>query len=886
MGLSAGVVTVRPSGTVTFLFTDIEGSTRRWEADPDGMRAALAAHDAVLGAAVDGGGGWLFKHTGDGVCAAFGSARAAVDAAVHAQRLLGLPVRMGIATGEAELRGDDYFGRTLNTAARVMAAGHGGQILLAASTASLVSDVELVDLGLRSLRDLSSPVHLFQVRADGLRQDFPQLRTVDVVPGNLPVQEASFVGREDAVDTIVEAVREHRVVTLIGVGGVGKTRLAVQSAALLAPGFRDGVWLIELASVTDGHGADSAVASVFGLQPQPGRTWRQVVVDGLRGRDVLLVIDNCEHVLDETAALVEALAECASVRVLATSREALAVRAEWAWRVPSLAGPAAVELFVERADTAASGFTPDDADVVVIGEICDRLDGIALGIELAAARVRSMSPTQIRDRLDERFRLLTGSRRSIERHQTLRHAVQWSYDLLEPAEQTVLQQASVFVGGFDLAAIAAVSELDEYEALDIVDSLVRKSLLHVERSSTEARYRMLETIRQFAEEALATAGISDAARDRHAQYFADQADNVWAAFSTEDEWLGYRFVEAEISNLAPAFQWALSRHHTDIAVRIPAHIQMIARNRFKTETVGWPEKALDLARRDDHRQLPLLLAAACDDASGAGRYEDAVGFGLEALALNEDDRYEFTIHAYWTTGMALAFIDGEFDKAMSVLRKGAEHPADHPTRINLLYLTIVAQFGGVVTSTQETMDALTHLKASSMPTMRAGGLWVQAMTVADEYPSAAITLLQQALDADTGSRSLAENVRGSLLGLISQTDDVDAAHIGFTRIVDAYQASSGEQYTRLALRYLVEWLARLGYHDGVARLCGASAAVRLEYWSLVPPEIVALSDTMGHDAFTAAYRAGAELDPRATGELAHRLLTQVRADRLDEPRTP
>lgn len=309
-----------------------------------------------------------------------------------AQRGLGLPVRMGIASGEAELRGDDYFGPTLNTAARVMAAGHGGQILLAASTAVLTSDIELVDLGLRSLRDLSAPVQLFHVRADGLGTEFPSLRTVDVVPGNLPVQESSFVGRDDAVDTIVDAVGEHRVVTLIGVGGVGKTRLALQSAAMLAPQFRDGVWLIELAPVTDGNGVDAAVASVFMLQPQPGRTGRQVAVDGLQGREVLLVIDNCEHVLDETAALVEALAECASVRVLVTSRESLAVRAEWAWRVPSLPGTVAIELFIERADTAASGFRPDDADVVVIGEICERLDGIALAIELDPARVPSTSP--------------------------------------------------------------------------------------------------------------------------------------------------------------------------------------------------------------------------------------------------------------------------------------------------------------------------------------------------------------------------------------------------------------------------------------------------------------------------------------------------------------
>jgi tetratricopeptide (TPR) repeat protein len=548
--------------------------------------------------------------------------------------------------------------------------------------------------------------------------------------------------------------------------------------------------------------------------------------------------------------------------------------------VPSLTGDAAIELFIERADTAASGFRPDDADLVVIGEICGRLDGIALAIELAAARVRSMSPTQIRDRLDERFRLLTGSRRSIERHQTLRHAVQWSYDLLEPVEQSVLQQVSVFAGGFTLKSATTISELDEYEVLDILDSLVRKSLLHVDRGDSDVRYAMLETIRQFAEEALAATGTSDETRDRHAHYFADQTDIAFAAFPTEDEWLAYRFVDTEISNLTAAFQWAMSRHDTDTAVRIAANIQIIARNRSRTETVGWPEQALDLARRDQHRQLPLLLAAACDAASSVGRYDDAIGNGLEAITLNHDDRYNFTIHAYWTTAVAL-FSDAEVDQAIGVLRNGAEHPADAPARPNLVYLHVLARFGGVVISTEETMDAVTQLKASSMPALRAGGLWVQAMAVADDDPSAAIALCQQALDADTGSRSTEESVRGFQLGLIAQTGDIDAALNGFTHIIDAYQASSGDHYTRSALSFLVIWLARLGYHDGAARLAGAITRGRPDWWPDPSPEIVTLRDTMGNDAYIAAVQAGAALDPRATGELAYRLLTQVRADHLD-----
>ena len=863
---------------MTFLFTDIEGSTRRWEADAVAMRGELAAHDEVLRVAIESHGGWLFKHTGDGVCAAFGSAPSAVDAAVAAQRGLGLPVRMGLATGEAELRGDDYFGATLNLAARVMSAGHGGQILLAASTAILTSDVATIDLGLRSLRDLSGQVQLFQVRAVGLRAEFPVLRTLDVVPGNLPVQESSFVGRDDVLIELAGAVATHRVVTLTGVGGVGKTRLAVHTAALVAPGFRDGVWLIELANVTDGAGVDAAVASLFLRQPQPGRTWRQVVVDGLAGREVLLLLDNCEHVLDETAALVEALAPCRGVRVLVTSRESLGVPAEWAFRVPSLTGSAAVELFVERA--AAAGFRPDDSDGVVIGEICDRLDGIALAIELAAARARSMTPAQIRDRLNERFRLLAGSRRSIERHQTLRHAVQWSYDLLGPVEQAVLQQVSVFVGGFTLDAATAITGLDEYDVLDIVDSLVRKSLLTIERTGTEMRYGMLETIRQFAEETLAAGGTVTEVRDRHAHYYAEQADTAYHQLFGADERLAYRFVDTEIPNVAAAFDWALTTGLTDAAVGIAANTQLVARRRLRTETYEWPEQVLDLARRTNHRQLPLLLAAASDVAWGLRRFEDAVGYGREAISLNDDDHYDFTIHAYYVTGRALA-LAGDVDEGFRLLRIGAEHPADAPARYNLYILTQWVTMFGVRMSERETLDALAHLDASPMPSVRANRWYFQARLVADQDVPAAIALCQQVLDADTGNRSMEETVRGYQVDLLARTDDIDATLTGFGRIVYTYQAT-GDTITRTSLNYLATWLARLGYHDGAARLYGAATlGTPIPALSARFPELAGLPDVMGADAYSTAFHAGAQLDTRATAELAHQLLARFRADQLN-----
>ena len=521
-----------PSGVVTFLFTDIEGSTRRWEADADGMRAALAAHDELLRKTIEAQGGWLFKHTGDGVCAAFASPRCAVDAAVAAQRALELPVRMGIATGEAELREGDYFGAVLNRAARVMAAGHGGQILLAESTAGLLSGVDLVDLGARRLRDLPTAVGVFQVRAAGLQADFPPLRTLDASPGNLRPQTTSFIGRESEVAELHAAVKAHRLVTLTGVGGVGKTRLAVEVAARLADEFPDGVWFFDLAAVADPAAVPDAVAAVLGITQQPGKSVAESVASALEDRVRLLVFDNCEHVVDSVADLVEAiLAASATVTILATSREGLGAGEEQLWRVPSLdvnsgTESAGVNLFVDRAQSVVSDFSlaqPREADAVA--DICRRLDGIPLAIELAASRMASMTAGEVRDRLDQRFRLLVGSRRGLARHQTLRHAVAWSYELLGDAEKALLARCSVFAGGFDLQSACAVSgssnsqNVDEYAILDLLDALVRKSLLIADRSTGRTRFSMLETIRQFAEEQLVARGETDAVRRAHAHYF-------------------------------------------------------------------------------------------------------------------------------------------------------------------------------------------------------------------------------------------------------------------------------------------------------------------------------------------------------------------------------
>jgi predicted ATPase len=629
------VTAAAPSGVVTFLFTDVEGSTRRWEADADRMRAALAAHDEVLRKAIEAHGGFLFSHTGDGVVAAFASPKAAVDAAVAAQRALKLPVRMGVATGEAELRDGDYFGTVLNRAARVMAAGHGGQILVADSTAGLLSGVDLLDLGPRRLRDVSAPVGVFQVRAPGLRTDFPSLRGLDSNPGNLRRPVTSLIGRESEVAEIEAAVKAHQLVTLTGVGGVGKTRLATEVAARLADEFPDGVWVFELAAVVDPAAVPDAVAAVLGITQQPGKSVSESVAAALEGRIRLLVFDNCEHVLDAAADLIEAvMAQSATVKILATSREGLRVADEQLWPVPSLDvlsgvdSPAAI-LFIQRSEAVTPGFSLAGADAAVaVVEICGRLDGIPLAIELAASRMASMTAAEVRDRLDDRFRLLVGSRRGLERHQTLRHAVAWSYDLLDDAEKALLERCSVFAGGFDLqsaCAVAGSDDIDEYVILDLLDALVRKSMLVADRSSGGIRFSMLETIRQFAEEQLVAGGEATQVRTAHARYFAGRETDIMALWDDPRQREAYDWFATELANLRAAFRWAADHGDLDVAATIATYAAFLGFLAEIYEPIAWAEEVIQPASAVDHPRLAFLYVMA-SQCCLAGRPEAAVRY--------------------------------------------------------------------------------------------------------------------------------------------------------------------------------------------------------------------------------------------------------------------
>jgi predicted ATPase len=747
----------QPSGILTFLFTDIEGSTRRWEADADAMRVALETHNQVLREAVKTHSGQVFSYTGDGMCTVFTSPRSAVDAAVAAQRALELPVRMGIATGEAELRGDDYFGTVLNRTARVMSAGHGGQILLDGATAVLIGGIDLIALGPRRLRDIARPVDMFQVQAAGLRTDFPPLKTVDPTPGNLRPPTTSLIGREAALVEVETALKAHRLVTLTGVGGVGKTRLALEVAARSGTAFSDGVWLIELAPVADPAAVPEAVAAVLGITQQPAMSLAESVAAALEGRTRLLVVDNCEHVLDAAADVIEAiLGHSATVKILATSREGLRVTDEQLWAVPSLdVDSSAATLFVERARAVTSGIVLTEGDDSVV-EICRRLDGIPLAIELAASRMQSMTVSELRDRLDDRFRLLVGLRRGLERHQTLRHAVQWSYDLLADAEKSLLARCSVFAGGFDLSAACAVTgSADEFATFDLLDALVRKSLVVAVRSTDLTRFSMLETIRQFAEEHLVASGDADEVRDAHARYFAGREAEVLALWDGPRQREAYEWFAVELANLRVAFRWAADHDDLDTAAAIAVYAALIGSWIDQYEAFAWAEELIEPAKAIGHRRLAQLYVMA-SQSYVTGRIDDGVDYaeaGALAVASGRFDKvpYEFDALigvAYASTGQPRRWVD----LCHNII---ARSPGTHTFTRSCL-VTALALAGDAEDAIAAAQDLLTAGEASDNPHVACWALLHYGFACRDFDPAAANDSLRRGLRIaqDSGNRQI------------------------------------------------------------------------------------------------------------------------------------
>src|SRR5690348_8711860 len=568
-----------PTGTVTLLLADVEGSTRLWEIQPDEMTAAFANLDRVLAEVVPAHGGVrpIEQGEGDSFVVAFGRASDAVACALELQRapLAPIMLRVGLHTGEVQLRDEsNYIGPTINRTARIRDLAHGGQTVLSGTTTDLVcdrlpDDAWLAELGTHPVRDMPRPERVVQLCHPDIRNEFPPLRTTKGIRShNLPAQLTSFIGRVGQIEEVRRLVRDNRLVTLTGAGGAGKTRLSIEAADELPSEFPDGVWWVDLAPVADPIVVPVTVARTLGLPDQPGRSPLETVVRFIGDRKVLLLLDNCEHLLDICGEVITTLlSRCPRLTVLTTSREPISVSGEVTWRVPSLTlGQEAVALFTDRAQRARPTFRATGEDAQLVADICRRLDGIPLAIELAAARVRALSLRQIADSLNDRFRLLTGgARNALRRQQTLRASVDWSHALLTEPERTLFRRLGVFMGDFDVDAaqgVAATTEAEQFQILDQLSLLVDKSLVLADDASGTMRYWLLETVRQYALEKLSESGEADQVRDRHRDHFCA------AATTLEDDERLIDWAELEMDNIRAAHTWSIEKADFEKALRL------------------------------------------------------------------------------------------------------------------------------------------------------------------------------------------------------------------------------------------------------------------------------------------------------------------------------
>lgn len=851
-----------PRGTVTFLFTDIVGSTRLWERHPEAMGEALRRHDALMREASARHEGHVFKTVGDAFCVAFPTPRQALAAAIHAQRQIAgmdwgalgsLAVRMGIHSGTAELRDNDYFGGTLNRTARIESAAHGGQILLSQVTQGLLEDdrpehTAFRSLGSHRLRNLDRPEHLFQAVVAGLEQDFPAPRSLEVLPNNLPIQTSSFVGREREMEEVKERLQKSRLLTLLGTGGTGKTRLSLETGAQLIQVFEDGVWLVELAIISEPGQIVEAVAVAVGAQGEPERSLRDTVIHFLRSRKVLLLLDNCEHLLAPVAALVaQLLRACPHLKILATSRHSLGVAGEVTYPVPplrmldvrlvELTGPdiverlsqyEAVKLFIERVAAVRPGFVITNANAPALAEICSRLDGIPLAIELAAARARVLELDQIAARLDDRFRLLRGNTTGrLPHQQTLETLIDWSHDLLSESERLLLRRMGVFVGGRTLIGLETVCSGDALDALDILDllqQLIDKSLVTVEREAgAEPRYTLIETVWHYTRAKLDGSGEMERLKNRHLAYFLAFAEDAAPRLEgpSQKEWLDR--CQREIFNFRHAWEWCLRSRQAEFGFRL-----IRALCRF-LEVRGNLEESLQVVNRvnelptegvapgivAEFRLAAGRLAWAADryalarehDLEAQRRFEamgDEVGFARAAALLSYLDRSEGRIDE----------AERRLQLALAVARE---------RRVPALEAMALSGLGSIAMERDDLVLAR-QLKESSLKIYQSiGDLWIAALVL---WGLTHVVVEQR--DADRCRSALAEWTR-------------IARHLG-NRWMIPYLL---DRYADMALL--------LGQPERAARCLGAS-----EYWREHNSESLTGKDLENHCDLVSRLQAALE----------------------------
>jgi predicted ATPase/class 3 adenylate cyclase len=832
-----------PTGTVAFLFTDIEGSTRLARSLANDYESLLERHRSIVRDSFRRHAGFEVGTEGDSFFVAFSSPLQALRAAEEAQRALtaaewprgaDLRVRMGLHVGEVKRRGGDYVGLEVHRAARIAAAGHGGQVLLSPAMAVVLGDrlpdaLALRDLGEFRLKDFDAPTRLYQLAGPGLRADFPPPRSVGTELTNLPPELTSFVGREAELARVGKLIETHRLVTLIGVGGTGKTRLMRQVAGGLLGKCADGVWLAELAPVTSPELIVREVAGALGVADEPGRPLIETLVDFLRSKSLELLLDNCEHVIGAAADLVVTLlASCPALAVLATSREALGVDGERVFQVPSLTVPGpigaedeheegrqawsqdlaavdAVRLFVDRASAVQSSFSLSPSNAAAVVEICRRLDGIPLAIELAAARITHLSPDEIAQGLGDRFRLLTGGRRgAVPRQQTLQALIDWSWDLLAEPDRSLLRRLSVFAGGCTLEAATAVTAVDESEVdrgttLDGLGRLIDRSLVVADQSGP-TRYGMLETIRQYASERLAAAGETQAMRARHLAFFLDLALQAEAALRGPEMVPWLRRLDAEVDNLRAALEWSFEAD-PDAALRLTVAMMGYWRSRsYGFEAFERFGQAAELALR----LHPFSPSSPREETILVSRVLAAAGY---ASALWSDA----------SGGRAWA------EQAVALARRAKDGEA-LTEALGALGMTSV--FSGRRTGLDDVLEELIDLAESrrdwwSLTMMQSSAAY---QAVGDRDFAAAEAWLRKATEAADRSGNpfaiaFVAGVQGEVSGI---TGRVAEARESFGRAIAAWEATGDRRFVLVARSDLAHALRRGGANEEAEALYRAT----------------------------------------------------------------
>jgi predicted ATPase/class 3 adenylate cyclase len=665
----------KPSGTVTFLFSDIEGSTQKWEENADQMQIAFSRQEAIMRQEMSDQGGYIYKMIGDAFQVAFETAPQALAAAENAQISLQneqwddvgpLKVRMALHTGVVEERGDDYVGPILNRVARLMNAGHGGQILLSRATFELVRDdlpggMSLRNLGEHRLKDLTRPEHIYQLVSPTLESNFPPLKTLDFHPNNLPLQLTSFIGREWEHEDVRDKITTSRLVTLIGPGGTGKSRLALQVAAELTDNFNQGVWFVDLSALTDPSLLAQSVATELSIRERAQLPLIDTLAEEIGDKEILLILDNCEHLIEACAHFADTLLrDCPGLRILATSREALRVGGEMMISLQPLETPNpeylpasemisqydAVRLFIDRSEAVSPEFAIDKTNALAVAQICHRLDGNPLAIELAAARMGALSPQMILDRLDDRFRLLSrGDRLVLPRHQTLEAVIDWSYDLLTEQEQALFRRLGVFAGSWTLEAAESLccgEGVTQWQILDLMTGLVDKSLVQVDRSLEEIRYRMLETVRQYAWQKTSVENEIEEIRSRYIAYYLNLAEegekkSYWGGDTSLPKRLAVDF-----DNFRAALTWCFEDPETysESGLRLAGALWIVWWTfGYLNEGRDWLEKAIKVDVIDGAARAKALTNVGCV-AWQQGDYQIADVYTEESIAIYRDQLIE------------------------------------------------------------------------------------------------------------------------------------------------------------------------------------------------------------------------------------------------------